>query len=105
MKRFLFILLLCGCQSPNTPPNKIETVNLIEGEISSKWYEFDKDGHTYIYYNRGGQGGLEHHPDCRCQLRAENMVDYSKLKEKLKEAEEEVNNMNKTINEWKSKLK
>ena len=69
MKKILFLLactLLVGCCAPNETPEPIKVgEGTCHGDVI-KPYQFDYNGHKYIYFSGYASSNIVHDPDCSC---------------------------------------
>lgn len=69
MKKILFLLactLLVGCGAPTETPDPIEIGDTrLDGAIIRP-YQFDYNGHKYIYFSGYQSSSIVHDPDCSC---------------------------------------
>lgn len=66
MKKILFLLtcvLLVGCGTSGETPDPIK----IDNKAIFKPYQFDYNGHKYIYFLEYNSSNIVHDPDCSCQ--------------------------------------
>lgn len=70
MKKILYLLactLLIGCCAPTETFDPIKIgENRLTGAII-KPYQFDYNGHKYIYFSGYQSSSIVHDPDCSCQ--------------------------------------
>ena len=69
MKKILFLLactLLVGCCSLGEIPDSIEIGENRVTRAVIKPYQFDYNGHKYIYFSGYQSSSIVHDPDCFC---------------------------------------
>lgn len=70
MKKILFLLactLLVGCCVPSEIPDSIKIgEDGFHGDVVIP-YQFDYNGHKYIYFSGYDGISIVHNPDCSCQ--------------------------------------
>ena len=70
MKKILYLLactLLIGCCAPGETPDPIKIgENAFHGDVITP-YQFDYNGHKYIYFSGYDIQSVVHDPDCSCQ--------------------------------------
>lgn len=69
MKKILFLLactLLVGCCAPGEIPDSIEIgEDRVTGAVLRP-YQFNYNGHKYIYFSGYQSSSVVHDPDCSC---------------------------------------
>lgn len=70
MKKILFLLaytLLVGCSASGEIPDPIDFGQNTLNGVVVKPYQFDYNGHKYIYFSGYQSSSIVHDPDCSCQ--------------------------------------